>query len=190
MQAETGGKRWLCCSGTNGLSISWLRFFDTRREIQFLKVFANHTIWPTNARRILRCLRFLSVEIRKTQLHLQWSKSNPQLFNSMAESPTTRLHGSTSTLTVWLSGGETNCLPPWSNVNFQLTLFQNPQILRAISSGHDVILTPAPFPVWGFVMTMVIVISFARERKTVPNDYAPELFTQIVQSPTKLYDKI
>ena len=39
-------------------------------------------------------------------------------------------------------------------------------------------------------MTMVIVISFVRERKTVPNGYVPELLTQIVQSPTKLNDKI
>ena len=39
-------------------------------------------------------------------------------------------------------------------------------------------------------MTMVIVISLVRERKAVPNDYAPELFIQIVQSPTKLNDKI
>ena len=39
-------------------------------------------------------------------------------------------------------------------------------------------------------MTMMIVTSFARERKTVPNDYAPELLTKIVQSPTKLNDKI
>ena len=39
-------------------------------------------------------------------------------------------------------------------------------------------------------MTMVIVISFVHKRKTVPNDYAPELLTQIVQSPTKLNDKI
>ena len=33
----------------------------------------------------------------------------------------------------------------------QLTLFQNPQILRTISSGHDIIHTPAPFPVWGLL---------------------------------------
>ena len=53
--------------------------------------------------------------------------------------------------------------------------FQNPQTLRTISFGHDVIHTPAPFSVWGFIMTMVIVIPFARERKTVPNDFTPEL---------------
>ena len=53
--------------------------------------------------------------------------------------------------------------------------FQNPQILRTISSGHVVIYTPAPFSVWGFIMTMVIVIFFAHERKIASNDYAPEL---------------
>ena len=81
-------------------------------------------------------------------------------------------------------------LPPWSNLNSQLTLFQNPQILRTISSGHDIIHSPVPFPVLGFIMTMVIVISFACECKTGPNDYAPELLTRTVQSPIKLNDKI
>ena len=38
-------------------------------------------------------------------------------------------------------------------------------------------------------MTMGIVISFARERRTVPNEYTAELLTQIIQSPTKLNDK-
>ena len=52
--------------------------------------------------------------------------------------------------------------------------FPNPQILRTISSGHDVIHTPAPFLVW-WVMTNGAVISFARERKTAPTDYAPGL---------------
>ena len=52
-----------------------------------------------------------------------------------------------------------------STVKIQLMSFQNPQILRTISSGHDVIRAPAPFPVWEFIMTMVIVISFVHERK-------------------------
>ena len=39
-------------------------------------------------------------------------------------------------------------------------------------------------------MTIVIDISFARERETVPNDYAPDLLTRIIQSPIKLNDKI
>ena len=33
--------------------------------------------------------------------------------------------------------------------------------------------SPIPYP--GFIMTIVTVISFARERKTVPNVCAPEL---------------
>ena len=39
-------------------------------------------------------------------------------------------------------------------------------------------------------MTMLIHISFAHMRKTVPNVYAPELLTRIVQIPTKLNDKL
>ena len=42
----------------------------------------------------------------------------------------------------------------------------------------------------GFIMTMLIVISFAHERKPAPNDYALNHLTRIVQSPTKLNDKI
>ena len=77
-----------------------------------------------------------------------------------------------------------------SIIQTQLALFQNTQILRTISSRHDIIHTPVPFPVWVFIMTMEIIVSFASERKTAPNDYAPELLTRIVQSPTKLNTKI
>ena len=42
----------------------------------------------------------------------------------------------------------------------------------------------------GFIMKMVIVLSFAQERKTVPNGYTPGLITRTVQSPFKLNDKI
>ena len=75
-------------------------------------------------------------------------------------------------------------------LNSQLTLFQNPQTLRTICSGDDVIHIRATFPVWGFITTMVIGISLAYECKTLPNDYAPEFLTRIVQSPNKLNDKI
>ena len=126
---------------------------DTWRETQFLPCWPYYA-GPTNARRFLWCLRSLSVEIRKTQLHLQRTKSNSQLltFN-------------------WLF--------------FKILKFSGPSLF-----GHDVSHTTAPFPAWGFIMTMVIVISFAHERKTVPNVYAPEILTRIVQSPTKLNDKI
>ena len=97
--------------------------------------------------------------------------------------PTTSFNGQNSTC---------NGRKPNSHLNGLTSTdsFQNPQILRTISSGHDIIHTPAPFPFWGFIITMVIVISFAYERKTAANNYAPELLTRIVQSPTKLNDKI
>ena len=49
------------------------------------------------------------------------------------------------------NGREVSYLPAWSNVNLHLTHFQNPQILRTISFGHDVIHTPVPFPVRDFL---------------------------------------
>ena len=89
---------------------------DLRRETQFLKADANHTMltpsYP-NVWHILWCLRsqFISAcQDLKSQLHA-----------STVENPTTS--------------------------------FQNPQVLRTISSGYDVIHTPAPFLVWGFIMT-------------------------------------
>ena len=90
----------LCCSGTKGFFFNFLTSVhsDSRRKTQFLKVFSNQLCWLyPHARCILWCLRSLSVEIRKPQLHLQWPKSNsiPQ----MAEN--------------WTS------LPPWSNLNSQ-----------------------------------------------------------------------
>ena len=69
---NTGG---LCCSDTNAFINFWLRFFDTRRETQFLPCWPYYAD-PTNARRILWCLRSLSVEIRKTQLHLSTAENS------------------------------------------------------------------------------------------------------------------
>ena len=127
----------------------WLLFFDTRRETQYLLCWPSYADPTPNVRYISWCLRFLSVEIRKTQLHLQWSKSIFQLF-----------------------GRELNYLPAWSNVNFHWLFFQNPQILRTISSGNDVINTPAPFSVWSFYDNGDCHILCAR---SLPNDCAPEL---------------
>ena len=93
-----------------------------------------------------------------------------QLFDSMAESPTTRLYGPISTLK-WL---------------FKILKFSGPSLPGMTPST----LQPHFLLLGGGIMTIVIVISFACERKTVPNDYAPELLTRIVQSPTKLNDKI
>ena len=88
---------------------------------------------PTlNIRHILWCLRsqFISAsrDLKKTQL-----------FDSMAESPTLATMAENSILCLQLT------------LNPQLTLFQNPHILWIISNGHDVIHTPAPFPVCGLL---------------------------------------
>ena len=92
-----------------------------------------------NARCILWCSRSLSVEVRKTQLHL-------------------------STVKIQLSR-------QWSNLNWCL--------FKILFSGHDVIHTPAQFPAWGgLLLQMVIVISFARERKSAIINHAPGLLTR------------
>ena len=117
----------LSCSGKNGFINFWLWFFDTRRETQFLLCWPYYLNPPTRG-------ASLSVEIRKTQLNLHWSKSNLNFWQKL------------------------NCLPPWSNLKSQLSLFQNPQFLRTISSGHDVIHTPVHF-LSGVIMTMVILFT-------------------------------
>ena len=102
------------------------------------------------------------------------------------------------------NGRKLNCLPPWSNVNLQIHG-------RTSASGHhgrnstDVIFKILKFSAhlfWtrshshsslisclGFIMAMVIVISFAHERKLYPM-LCIQLLTRIVKSPTKLNDKI
>ena len=68
---STGENRRLCCSRTNGLLITWLRFFDTRGEKQFLKVFRNHNMLITpptfgTSRGVLDLNSSSLVETRKT----------------------------------------------------------------------------------------------------------------------------
>ena len=101
----------------------WLRFFDTRRETQFLKVFRNHTMLTTP----------LTFGISRSPISIS------------------QHHGRNSTSAVYLNGREPNCLPTWSKGISQLTLFQNLQILRTIASGHDFFHTPASFPIWGLL---------------------------------------
>ena len=85
-----------------------------------------------NARHISRCLRSQFISVGR----------DPEI-------STLRFNGRIPNYsTPWQ---KLNSLPPWSNLNSHLTLFQNPQILRTISSGHDVIHTPVPFPVWGLL---------------------------------------
>ena len=90
-----------------------------------------------NVRRILWRLRsrFISAgrDPKNSTLRLNGRTPNSQLNSRIS---TICLHGSIST----------------SNWHF----FQNPQILITLSSRHDVIHTPAPFPVWGFIMTYIV----------------------------------
>ena len=110
---------------------------DTRRETQFLLCWPYY-VDPTNARRILWCLRSLSVEIRKTQLHLQRPKSNSQL-------------------------------------SFKILRFSGPSLQGMTSSALQ------PHYLSGVYYDNGNYHIFC-----VLNDYAPELLTWIVQSPTKL----
>ena len=50
-------------------------------------------------------------------------------------------------------------------VESQLTSFSKSPNSQPIASEHDIIHTPVTFPIWGFIMTFVIVISSAHERE-------------------------
>ena len=77
------------------------------------------------------------------------------LYAPMAENSTICLHGPMSTFN-WLF--------------FQIIRFSGPSLPGMTSSTLQSL-----FLSGGVIMTMVIAISFAHERKTVPNDCAPEL---------------
>ena len=113
----------LVISDTNGFINFWLWSMVTQGETQFLKAYTSHTMLTPPQ-------RVVPLVMIKISIHLCQSRS--EKFNR-------NLNGRKL---YWLQ---------WSNT--QLTSFQNPQILRIISSGHDVIHTPAPFPVWGFIMS-------------------------------------
>ena len=86
------------------LLTSVLRHVERERILTMLTILSD----STNAWRILRCLRSLSVEICKTPT----TCFNGRELNSLC--PNRR---------------ELNCLPTWSIVNRKLSLFKNPQIL-------------------------------------------------------------
>ena len=98
------------------------------------------------------------------------------------------VHSQLPTSTVCLNGRKPNCLSTWPKVNSQLTFSKSSNSqdhrFRAWRHSHSSFISYL-----GFIMTIVIAISFARERKLYPM-----LFTwtknRIVQSPTKLNDKI
>ena len=106
-------------------------FGSSTRGKRHNSYYANHPSYP-NARCILWCLRSLSVEICKT--------------------PSTCLNGRELD-SLCPNGREHIYLPAWSNVNLKLPWFFKSSNSQPISSRHDVIHTPAPFPVWRFIMT-------------------------------------
>ena len=114
---QNTGKHKCSCSSTNGFINFWLQLIDTRRETQFLQCY------PTThgtSRGVLDLNSSLLVGIRKTQV-----------FDSMAESPTTRLHA-------LMAENSTICLHgPISTSNwlfFKILKFARPSIPGMTSS--------------------------------------------------------
>ena len=67
--------------------------------------------------------------------------------------------------------------------------FKNHQKSQPLASGHDVIHTPVYFLSGFFIMTFVIVISSAHERKLYSMCAPAPALSWIAQSPTKPNDK-
>ena len=97
---------------------------DTRRETQFLKVFANHTML-TPLQRAAHLVMF------KISVHLRWSR--PEKLNHRRNSR------------------KLNSLPQWSNLNwlfFKILKFSGPSL-----PGLTSFTLQPHLPVWGFIMT-------------------------------------
>ena len=118
---ETGR---LCCSGTNGLLTSGFSS-STRGERDTILILLSDSP-PTHAVHLVMIK--ISVGRDPKILTAAATVENSILYAPMAENSTVFVHGPMSTS--------------------QLTLFQNLQILRTISFGHDIIHSPAPFSVW------------------------------------------
>ena len=137
------------------------------RETQFLKVFANHTIWlHPNARGTLWCLKspFISTGLDSKNLTAAATVDNSnrclnrQKLNSLPS------------LSNLIYADNLQKRSPITTVFFAKFSNSLDHLFRAWRHPHS-----TPISCLGFCMTMVIVISFARERKTAPNDYVPEL---------------
>ena len=90
---------------------------------------------------------------------------------SVCKDPKNLTTSSTAQIELSFQWQKLNSLPPWSNLNW---LFQNPQILRTISSGHGVIHTPDPFSVWCLLWQWWLSYPL-RTSVAAPNDCAPGL---------------
>ena len=101
-----------------------------------------------------------------------WSELNfstpwldPNFLISLSD-PTSQHHGRTPTSTVCLNGPQST--PNWPF--FSKSSNSQDHHFRAWRHSHS-----SPISYLGFIMTIVIVISFVHEYKTVPNVCAPEL---------------
>ena len=127
------------CSSTNALINFWVRFFDMRRET-ILKSLSYHIMLMTP----------------------------PTFGTSRGPISISQHHGRNSTSTVCLNSREPNCLFTWSKVNSQLPFFSkssNSQDhhFQAWRPSHSSLISYL-----GFIMTIVIVISFVHEHKLYP----------------------
>ena len=113
----------------------WIRFFNTRRETQFLKVFRNHTILT-----ILSAVPFVMSKIsvdRDPKIPTTSSTiQNSILYAPMAENSSICLHGRNSTI----------CLQgPMSTLNFLFFKILKFSAHLFWAGRHP---RPSPFPVW------------------------------------------
>ena len=212
-QAETGG---LCCSGTNGLSISDIG--SSTRQERYNSYNANY---PQRAAHLV--MFKISIYLRRSRpeilnrrrngrkrnclppwsnLNSNWrfSKSSNSQDHLLTSSMGTRgerhnsyhvnhpQHAAHLVMFKISVGRDLKKQTTSSTAQIQLSTYSFSKSLNSQDHLFRAWRYPHSSP-W-FIMTIVIVISFMRLRKTVPNDYAPELLTQIVQSPTKLNDEI
>ena len=147
--------RRFCCSDTNILLLTSDFGSSTRGERQFFRVFRNHTM--------------LTIPQHSAHLVVQSQFFNIMFGPNFSQS--------------WLDPNF-NCLPQWQTTQLSVYMARNqlPTDLFSKSSNSQ----DHRFRAWrhshsssisyrGFIMTIVIVISFALERKTVSNVCAPEL---------------
>ena len=158
-------------------SITWLRFFDTRRETQFSKVFRNRTMLtspptfgisrgpisisqhqgrtptsPHHGRKLSsqhygRNLTSPHHGRNSTSQHNGWNSTSPH-------------HGQTQFFTTLVGPQHLNIMVGTqlfhTRVETQLNLFQILPNYQPISSGHDIIHTPVQYPFWGILWQQLL----------------------------------
>ena len=68
---KTGG---LCCFRYEWFINFWLLFVHMRKETQFLKTYANHTIWPQRRAHLVMSKISVGWDSKKTNYIFQWQK--------------------------------------------------------------------------------------------------------------------